>query len=185
MPRQDKWVPKTADERLDRLESLEQIRQLPHRYALAVDTRNLDDLVELFVEDVQVGRDKSGRPAMKAWFGDTLARFADSIHFVGNHVIDLDSPDEASGVVTCSDQLEKGPEWHIGYIQYWDQYLRRDGRWYFKRRKLHRWYIVDALARPHHGGGLEADKQALSVNQLPDAWPSWGRFWQGRGRAPR
>lgn len=185
MPRQDKWMPKSAEERLDRIESLEQIRQLPHRYALGVDTRNLDDLVELFVEDVQVGRDQRGREAMKAWFAETLSRFADSIHFVGNHVIDLDGPDEAHGVVTCRDELERGSEWHVGFIQYWDQYLRQNGRWYFKRRRLHRWYMVDALARPHHGAGGAADNQALSVAQLPDAWPSWGKFWKERGKAPR
>jgi hypothetical protein len=184
MPRQDNWVPKTADERLDRLESLDEIRQLAHRYALAVDTRNLDDLVELFVEDVQVGRDKRGREAMKTWFGDTLSRFADSIHFVGNHVIDFDSSTTARGVVYCRDELEKGGEWHVGTIQYWDAYERRGGRWYFKRRKLHRWYMVDALQRPAHGGGLAGD-QALTVAQIPDAWPSWGKFWQARGRPPR
>ena len=38
MPRSETWMPATSDERLDRLESLESIRQLPHRYALAFDT---------------------------------------------------------------------------------------------------------------------------------------------------
>src|SRR5580692_8218703 len=90
--------PQTMEERLERLESLEQIRQLAHRYALAVDTRNLDDLVELFVDDVRVGRAKRGRDELKAWFAESLARFGDSIHFVGNQVIDLDSADEAHGV---------------------------------------------------------------------------------------
>lgn len=185
MARTDAWKPKTTEERLDKLESLDAIRQLPHRYALAVDTRNLDDLVELFPVDVQVGRDKRGREAMKSWFGDTLARFADSIHFVGNHVIDFDGPNEAHGVVTCHDQLEKPPEWQHGYIQYWDKYVRQDGAWYFQRRKLHRWYLVDALTRPYHGAGLEQDKQALTVSVIPDAWPSWDAFWKSRGRAPR
>ena len=42
--------------RIDRLESLEQIRQLPARYALALDMRDLDALAGLFPEDVEVGR---------------------------------------------------------------------------------------------------------------------------------
>lgn len=185
MPRQDKWVPKTLEERLDRLKSLDEIRQLPHRYALAVDSRNVDDLTELFPEDVQVGKDKHGRAELRAWWMQTLSNMADSVHFVGNHVIDLDSPDEAQGVVTCRDELEKGGEWHIGYIQYWDQYVRKSGRWYFKRRKLHRWYMVDALQRPVHGAGIQADNKALSVAQLPDAWPSWAKYWSEMGRSPR
>jgi len=179
------WNPETTEERVDRLESLEQIRQLPHRYALAVDTRNLDDLVALFVEDVQVGKDERGREAMKTWFAETLARFGDTIHFVGNHVIDLDSPNEARGVVTCRDELEIGAEWRVGFIQYWDEYSRRDGRWYFSRRRLHRWYLVDALTRPRHGAGLETDRGSLGVGQLPDAWSSWGAFWTERGGIPR
>ena len=131
------WTPTTAEERLDRLESLEQIRQLPHRYALAVDTRALDSLVQLFVDDVQVSRDLRGREPLKTWFAEALSRFGDTIHFVGNHVIGLNSPTQASGVVTCRDELEAGAEWRVGFIQYWDKYLRRNGRWYFERRKLH------------------------------------------------
>jgi len=179
------WHPQTIEARLDRLESLEHIRQLVHRYALAVDTRNLDDLVELFVEDVQIGRDQRGREAMKAWFAESLARFGDSIHFVGNHVIDMDAAAAARGVVTCRDELETGGEWRVGFVQYWDQYVRREGRWYFSRRRLHRWYMVDALTRPQHGAGLEMDRESLQIGQLPDAWPSWTRFWEQRGRAPR
>jgi hypothetical protein len=183
--RQDKWVPKTAEERLDRLESLDAIRQLPHRYALAVDSRNVEDLVELFPEDVQVGRDKFGRTALRAWWMQTLSNMADSIHFVGNHVIDLLSPETAQGVVYCRDELEKGKEWHVGVIQYWDDYVRQGGRWYFKRRKLHRWYMVDALTRPQHGAGVNADKNVLRTDQLPDVWPSWAKYWQELGRPPR
>jgi hypothetical protein len=114
-----------------------------------------------------------------------LARFGASIHFVGNHVIDFDSADEAHGVVTCRDELEVGAEWRVGFIQYWDKYSRCSGRWYFSRRQLHRWYMVDAATRPRHGAGLETDKESLKVGQLPDVWPSWAKFWSARGRGPR
>jgi hypothetical protein len=177
------WNPKTIEERLDRLESLDEIRQLPHRYALAVDTRNLDDLVALFIEDVQIGRDKFGREALREQFLPGLARIGDSVHFVGNHVIDFESAHEARGVVTCRDEIEYGGEWRVGMIQYWDTYSRRNGRWYFKRRRLHRWYLVDALTRPHHGAGLETETGAAAP--LPESWPSWARFWNERGRPPR
>jgi len=182
---ESKWSPTTLEERIDRLEALSQIRQLAFRYALAVDTRNLDDLAELFVEDVRVGRDEYGREAIKHWYARSLERFGTSIHFVGNHVIDFVSAEEATGVVTCHDELEMNGEWHIGKIQYWDNYVRRDGTWYFKRRKLQRWYMVDALTRPSHGGGVNVDPGSLRVGQLPDIWPSWNDFWEARGKAPR
>jgi hypothetical protein len=182
---QEKWQPATIEERLQHIEALDQIRQLASRYALAVDTRNLDDLASLFVEDVRVGRDEHGREAIKKWYVRSLERFGTSIHFVGNHVIDFVSPHAATGVVTCRDELEKGGEWQVGMIQYWDDYIRRDGAWYFKRRKLQRWYLVDALERPSHNGGVNTDPGALRVGQLPDIWPSWDHFWTSRGASPR
>ena len=55
MSRLGSWKPADTDARLDRLESLAEIRQLPYRYALAVDSRDMDALVGLFVPDVRVG----------------------------------------------------------------------------------------------------------------------------------
>ena len=43
-------------EDLERLLACEEIRQLAYRYALATDSRDIDALVDLFVEDVRVGR---------------------------------------------------------------------------------------------------------------------------------
>src|SRR3954447_23993242 len=66
------WEPATVDERLDRLESLAAIRQLPYRYAVAVDSRDIEMLVDLFVPDVRVGTEASGREALKGWYTATL-----------------------------------------------------------------------------------------------------------------
>ena len=161
MTMQEKWQPATLEERVDRNEAVEQIRQLAARYALAVDTRNLDDLAALFVEDVRVGHDQYGREAIKNWYGRSLERYGTSIHLVGNHVIDFVSADEATGVVTCHDELEIEGAWQVGKIQYWDTYVRRDDAWYFKRRKLQRWYLVDALERPSYNGGVNTDPATL------------------------
>ena len=60
-------------------------------------------------------------------------------------------------------------------IQYWDTYERRDGLWYFKRRRLMRWYGVDALTRP--AAGVSTDRGSVKQGLLPDAWPSWQRYW--------
>ena len=176
MTRAETWTPRTLEERIERVEALDQIRQLAHRYALALDTRNMDDLVELFVEDVRVGKDAVGREALKRWFTETMSRYKTSVHFVGNHVIDFDSADRARGVVYCRDELERPGEWKFGYLQYWDTYERRGGLWYFVRRRFFRWFLVDALSRPSHGAG--ASSEELETGLLPDAWPSWDRFWR-------
>lgn len=181
MSRLGPWNPVTVEERLDRMESLASIRQLPHRYGVALDSRDMDRLVELFVPDVRVGADASGREALKVWFTHTMSQMRTSVHFIGNHVVDFDDADHARGIVYCRDELEypRTGGWEIGVLQYWDSYVRVDGDWCFARRKFHRWYIVDALTRPAHGAGVNVGTDALTTHQLPEAYESWGRFWAG------
>ena len=179
MTNKPRWVPKTDAERLDRLESIAEIRQLPLRYALAVDTRNLDDLVELFLPDVRVGKNLFGRPALRDWFAQALCGSRTTIHFVANHTFEFETPDLANGVVYCRDELEHSAAWDVGYIQYWDRYVRRDGVWCFEKRGFNRWYMVDALTRPSHAAGVtDPDKVVRGAGVLPDVWESWSRYWQ-------
>ena len=176
------WEPRTVEERLDRMESLAAIEQLPRRYGLAIDSRNMDDMVSLFTPDVRVGRDERGREALKRWFTETMSAYGASVHFVGNHVIDFDDADHAHGIVYCHDELERTElgHWEWGKLQYWDTYVRVDGTWCFERRRFHRWYIVDALERPTRHGGNDGTAQVLTTTYLPEAFPSWGEFWAGR-----
>jgi hypothetical protein len=189
------WQPTTADERLDRLESLAEIQQLAVRYALALDSRDMDMMVSLFTPDVRVGREERGRDALRAWFVKTLSEPSPSqptlvsVHFVGNHIVDFDDADHARGIVYCHDELGRpNGGWDEGMLQYWDTYVRVDspeGReWCFDRRKFLRWYMVDALERPAHGAGVGADHDALTTSQLPDAFESWQRFWDEVGVDP-
>jgi hypothetical protein len=179
MTRLGAWEPTTTAEQLDRLTSLAEIEQLPRRYARALDARDLDALVELFVPDVRVGRERSGRAALRAWFVETLRPLRTTIHFVGNHVVDFDDADHARGVVYCRDEVElpgRGT-WEVGNLQYWDTYERVHGDWCFARRRVHRWYQCDATERPHHGAGVPTG-DALATGQLPESYASWGEFWR-------
>ena len=67
-------------ERIDRVESQLAIQQLPPRYALAVDSRDLDAWVDLFIEDVDCGRHGQGREALKRWIDPQLRSFYRSHH---------------------------------------------------------------------------------------------------------
>jgi hypothetical protein len=177
MSRLGHWSPRGVEDRLDRLESLAEIQQLPQRYALAVDSRDMDALADLFAPDVRVSRNEAGRDALKAWFTRVLQVPRTSVHFVGNHIVDFDDADHAHGIVYCHDELERpaSGEWEMGKLQYWDQYVRVEGEWCFARRKFHRWYIVDALDRPAHGAGVGSDP--LTAIQLPEAFATWTSYW--------
>ena len=182
MSRLGPWAPTTIEERVDRMESLAEIQQLPARYALAIDSRDMDALVELFVPHVRVGRERSGRPALKEWFTETMRAWGPSVHIVADHVVDFADRDHATGVVYCHDELSvpDSDGWLTGRLQYWDAYERVAGEWSFARRRFHRWYLVDALERPAAGAGVGGGADALTTHALPEAFPTWAPFWADR-----
>lgn len=155
----------------------EEIRQLAAHYAVAVDSRDLDALVALFVEDVRVGRDGRGRDALRASFDSSLRGIGVSMLHVGTHAIDLLDADHANGSVYCLGQIHDGEHWVNQSILYRDTYERREGHWFFVRRIHELWYgqraSTDPLDQPpadwpehHHGRGT-----------VPESWPSWSAFW--------
>jgi hypothetical protein len=171
----------TADvaARLERLESAAQIRELAHRYALALDSRDIDMLVGLYVDDVWVTRDRSGRAAMREVVSDTVMREVGlTILHVGNHVIDFDGPDHAHGVVYCRGEVQTDEDTFISQaIHYGDTYARRDGRWYFTRRKHILFYGVEFGRRPVDLPPANWPEHHTGKGLLPEMWPSWQDFW--------
>ena len=178
-PRLGRWQPHTADERLDRIESLAMINQLAVRYALSLDSRNMDALVDLFVADVRVGKTETGRAALHRWYSVAMREPKTSVHLVANHIVDFDDADHAHGIVYCHDELERPEQgnWETGKLQYWDTYVRVDGEWYFQRRKFHRWYLTDPRVGPQVGGGVNDGSDPLRAGVLPDSFPTWAPFW--------
>ena len=169
--------------RLDAIESRLAIGQLPIRYAMAVDGRDLDAWVGLFVPDVRVGRDAAGRDALRAQIDPSLRSFRRSMHQIVGHRVDLDpdDPDRASGATYCRAEHEVDDRWIVMAICYFDQYRRLDGEWFFERRKERHWYAVDHLERPQSvdfGSWSAAPRPAL-----PEAFPTWASFWDAGGAA--
>ncbi|MDA7549023.1 nuclear transport factor 2 family protein, partial [Gammaproteobacteria bacterium] len=104
----------SIEERLDRLESLDEIRQLAAKYSVTLDMRDLDMHVNLFVPDVRVGKEGAGRQALKEWADATFRdQFTGTSHHIGNHIIDFDSNDSAIGLVYSKNEHETETEWVI------------------------------------------------------------------------
>ncbi len=162
--------------RLDRVESEQAIRQLASRYAMAVDMRDIDAIVNLYVDDVKVTRETGGRAALKQSFDAVLRAFRASVHHIGGHVIDFDDADNAHGFVLCRCEHEIGDKWVPVYLYYLDIYERRGGRWYFKRRNPSELYGADVLERPRPG--VIAWPGAGERGSTWHAhFPSWDEFW--------
>jgi ketosteroid isomerase-like protein len=159
----------------------DEIRQLAYRYALAIDSRDVDLLVSLFVPDVRVGRDLIGHEALRASWNESLGAIGVSILFVGNHVIDFQDAEHATGSVYCQGQIQDGERWIEQAIHYRDTYEHRDGVWLFVRRVHRLWYGIDTGDRPLNQEPANWPERHVGRGTLPEEWESWNAFWKSAG----
>lgn len=174
--------------RIARLEALDEIRQLAAKYAVALDMRDLDALVNLFVEDVKVPGGRRGRAALRDWYDTELrTNLLGSAHGVLGHVIDIHDADTASGLVYSRNDLETESVWVIEMLAYLDRYQRRDGHWFFRKRTPLFWYECDITDPPVGPHKMRFPGRDRHDGNLHDAFPSWREFWEaapGRPDAP-
>jgi len=169
--------------RIDRLESLDAIRQLAAKYSLALDMRDMDAMVNLFPDNVRVGKDKVGRGHFKRWMDETLrVQFTGTSHHIGNHIIEFRDPDNAVGVVYSKNEHETptadgGCEWVIMQMLYWDEYTRIDGRWFFKRRLPCYWYATDLNKPPCGEQKMRWPDRESYDGTFHELFPTWQQFW--------
>jgi hypothetical protein len=164
--------------RIERLEALDEIRQLAAKYAVALDMRDLDALVNLFVDDVGVPGKRSGRAALRAWY-DTEMRhnLLGSAHGVLGHVIDIHDDSHATGLVYSRNDLETEAIWVVELLAYLDSYQRRDGHWYFAKRTPLFWYQSDVTDPPVGSAKMRWPGSPRHDGGFHDAFPSWQEFW--------
>lgn len=160
-----------------RLVAHDAIRLLAARYALAVDSRDLDTLVRLFVDDVDAGRHGVGRDALWRSFDESLRTIGRSFLFVGSHVIDLDTADDARGSVYCRAEIQDGDRWIHQAILYTDTYRRQAGEWLFVRRIHELFYGADVGTNPLTLGSADWPTRHDGMGTRPDRWATWQQFW--------
>jgi 3-phenylpropionate/cinnamic acid dioxygenase small subunit len=164
--------------RLQRVQDSLDIQQLAVRYAMAVDERDIDAWLELFVPNVIVGQGRAGREALRDFIAPQLRLFYRSIHQIVGHRVQLLSADHATGAVYCRAEHEVGDRWIVIAIRYDDEYRKIDGSWYFVRRTDKHWYETDIAERPQ-GIAFSGWPGAPSRPRLPELSASWTAFWDG------
>ncbi len=175
--------PPAAVSDVERLLAYEEIRQLAARYALAVDSRDLDALVELFVDDVRATREAKGRDALRRFFSDALRADPVSILTIGTHVINLVDRDHAFGTVYCTCEIGDEGRWVRQAIAYEDTYERRDGQWYFVRRNHLLFYGVELPGRPLAQPEARWPARQVGRGSVPWDWATWQEFQATKGGA--
>ena len=169
--------------RVEKLEALDEIRQLVAKYALSLDMRDLDAHVNLFAEDIQVSRTLQGRVHLKRWLDDTLRlQFTGTAHHTGNHVIEFTDETHAHGILYSKNEHETpcgqgDTEWVIMQMIYWDDYQKIDGRWYFRRRLPCYWYATDLNKPPIGDNKMRWPDREPYEGAYHELFPSWKAFW--------
>jgi hypothetical protein len=166
----------SVESRLAAVEARLEIGQLPIRYAMAVDARDIDAWVDLWEPDVDCGRHGRGREALRSILAPMVTSFYRSVHLICGHRIELLTDDEARGNTYCRAEHEVGDRFVVMAICYSDDYRKVDGEWFFSRRRERHWYAADALERPQDVGFRGWDQSGEPA--LPGSFQSWAAFWQ-------
>jgi uncharacterized protein (TIGR02246 family) len=136
-------MPTSVEDRLARLEAIEDIKALKARYCALCDADyDPEGLAALFVQDgiwdggETFGRHE-GRDAIRAFFNGVSGTITFAAHLVLNPIIDVRGPDTAMGkwrlIMPCTVAREDGsPEARWLLSAYDETYARVDGRWLFK-----------------------------------------------------
>jgi hypothetical protein len=169
----------SAPDDVQRLLAYEEIRRLASRYAVAMDARDFDTLVGLFVEDYRHWNGDIGRDVLRDEFERAFrGALGGRVGFtqVGTHAIDLIDADHATGTVYCVAELGDQDRWIRQAIAYQDTYERRDGGWYFVNRDHQLFYGVELERSPLRQPPAEWPKSAVGVGTLPYGWDTWRTF---------
>lgn len=136
-------------ERLEQLEEIDEIKQLKYRYAAACDEGyDADRLVEMFTDDAvwdgEMFGTYRGKAELRRFYQGISQQITWAQHYMLNPVITIDpGGTTAFGtwnlLVLCTMTRANGSGSDAVLIaaQYWDRYVKRDGRWLNKHVKVH------------------------------------------------
>lgn len=139
---------RSVDDRVRRLEDMEEIRQLKARYFRFVDEKKHDELAALFTPNAKLVTDGITWKSPKE-FASTirdLTGAAPSAHSGAMPEITITGPNTASGIWSMEDILtfpagKDAPEGHNGYGQYHETYKKVNGKWLIDSVLLTRFWM--------------------------------------------
>ncbi|MBA6413452.1 nuclear transport factor 2 family protein [Parahaliea sp. F7430] len=139
---------------IQHLMDIEAIKQLKYAYFRCIDTANLEELAELFHEDVLV----HFLGGTYEWKVNGRQDYVDNIresfnnqsigHHNGHHPeIQVLSETEATGIWYLADHMwMMGHQAHTtGTALYWDRYEKVDGKWLIRETRYERLYEINTL----------------------------------------
>jgi len=156
----------------------EEIRELPYRYAAAVEARDVDAMARLFVPDARFGKHGSGAEGLRLLMQNSLQDSVLAVILVANHVVELDAEDRGHGQVWAQCFAQTHAEGFIEQlIKYEDRYENHGGRWCFLHRRHRLFYGVRRPASPLTQSAADWPRSQTGVGDLPLADPAFVAWW--------
>jgi ketosteroid isomerase-like protein len=144
-----------TDAAINDLLDREAIRDVIRRYAHAVDRRDLDAVAACFMPDAAY-RGSLGEGTIDialAALRQRVTRYARTMHFIGNQLIDLHGDTASSETYAIAyHQIDSDGERRnvaVG-VRYLDEFVRHQGTWRIQRRAVElEWQRQDPLTLPN------------------------------------
>lgn len=168
---------------IDRLLWSDEIRQLPLRYSVAIERRDVDAMAALFSPNARFGAWGEGDAGVRALMGHTMADSIFAVIMVANHVIDFDSDERAHGEVWANCYAQNIPGQFIRQlIKYEDTYERVRGNWTFLRRRHRLWFGAAAESSPLDQEPANWPESQTGVGDVPLSDPQFTAWYESRHR---
>jgi hypothetical protein len=162
----------------------EEIRQLPYRYAAAIETRDVEAMADLFVPHARFGDHGEGREGLRRLMSHSVDASVFAVILVANHLIELDAVDRAHGQVWAQCFAQTHADGFIEQlIKYEDSYEYYDGHWLFLHRRHRLCYGVSRQTSPLTQQAAEWPRNQTGVGDLPLADPVFAAWWRSAANA--
>jgi hypothetical protein len=159
----------------------EEIRQLPYRYAAAIETRDIAAMAELFVPHARFGDHGEGPEALRRLTSASVDGSVFAVILIANHLVELDTADRARGQVWAQCFAQTHADGFVEQlIKYEDRYERHCGRWLFLHRRHRLFYGVSRRPSPLTQEAASWPLNQTGVGDLPLTDPVFTAWWQSK-----
>jgi uncharacterized protein (TIGR02246 family) len=113
------------------------IRDLVTLYAVARDDHDIESLLRCFAPDgtfVHDGQPVTGHKNLREYYLGNMRRNRFSLHIPNSHVLRVESPTTATGIVTGHGEFAHPDTLVMCAYRYRDDYVKLRGRWVFAKR---------------------------------------------------